>query len=203
MVPWSSLLLSAARGSCQEGTEPPGQAGPVPTGLINGQWDTWAGSLSLSLALSEKGHPQRKAGIWQKDLKGTGTLRSSSQSGEGGTRQVLLDSTDPRGYCMASRGSAPKSCPQPGVLPCRVSSACRSHHPHCPPQPCPAACLTCPLPGCQEPLHLGHGCGRRGSPLALPTQELLPQTKPRALSFPPSVLPAAPAGRGRDQELTV
>lgn len=78
----------------------------------------------------------------------------------------------------------PSSCPQPGVLPCRVSSACRSHRPHCPPQPCPAACLTCPVPGCQEPLHLGHGCERRRRPLAPATQELLPQTRPRALSFP-------------------
>lgn len=85
---------------------------------------------------------------------------------------------------MVFTGSVPKSCPQPGVLPPRVSSACRSHSPHYPPQPCPAACLTCPVPGCQEPLHLGHGYECRGRPLAPATQELLSQSRPRALSFP-------------------
>lgn len=104
----------------------------------------------------------------------------------------------------------PDSSPRPGLLPCRASGARKLHRPRCPlllegaappPAPAHAACLTSPVPGCQEPLCLGHGCGRRWEAARSCAREpLLRKEAEERSELPPPSASSSPGGGGGERK---
>lgn len=200
-TPMVPTLPWPASESCQEGKAAQGEAGPVPAGLSpslrSGWWDARDGGACLCapLALSQQGHA-KVLGNGGKALKGTGTPHSQGQVGEGGTRPMLLGSTDPAAIARSLETRA------------TVRQLSRHLALQTPPPRLPVPLLPAPAP---LPPYLPGARVPAATPpwpwLRAQGRTLAPCLKNRPSKVSSLRLPARgqlqPVGRGSDQELVV